>query len=372
MLSIMEHPSNTLAWQMSQPPGVDPAAMSSYLDFLTEELVGTSRDPLDSGTLAAVTAAQGVDRQRKRLKRENSMPEAADLGSNDDYASDDEDEDPKGKGKRKSSVAAQNKANREKARREKINDRFTELAKLVDPSNEPKTDKLSILGEAIRYVQQTQVENSQLKQLNKFLEEKVGQLEKERAQMLYQMYQFSGSQIMQPPAAAGAAAAGPSMMTPMLMPSLPPAPLQQQVMQQPALGQMLQPSASAAGVRPLPQRQLSVLQQQLGAAGPSSSSTFDAQQHLSLQLTQQLSEQSDDPQQQAHHQQQFVDALNQQGSTSNQPQQLQHQQQQQQFTAGKPVMPAAPSGVPLPYWQTMMPPSMLDSIQDSLLRPPAA
>lgn len=48
--------------------------------------------------------------------------------------------------------------------------RFTELAKLVDPSNEPKTDKLSILGEAIRYVQQTQVENSQLKQLNKFLE----------------------------------------------------------------------------------------------------------------------------------------------------------------------------------------------------------
>jgi hypothetical protein len=44
------------------------------------------------------------------------------------------------------------------------------LAKLVDPSNEPKTDKLSILGEAIRFVQQTQVENSQLRQLNKFLE----------------------------------------------------------------------------------------------------------------------------------------------------------------------------------------------------------
>jgi hypothetical protein len=44
------------------------------------------------------------------------------------------------------------------------------LAKLVDPSNEPKTDKLSVLGEAIRFVQQTQVENSQLRQLNKFLE----------------------------------------------------------------------------------------------------------------------------------------------------------------------------------------------------------
>jgi hypothetical protein len=48
--------------------------------------------------------------------------------------------------------------------------RFAELAKMVDPSNEPKTDKLSILGEAIRYVQQTQLENSQLRQLNKFLE----------------------------------------------------------------------------------------------------------------------------------------------------------------------------------------------------------
>lgn len=48
--------------------------------------------------------------------------------------------------------------------------RFGELAKLVDPSNEPKTDKLSILSESIRYVQQTQLENSQLRQLNKFLE----------------------------------------------------------------------------------------------------------------------------------------------------------------------------------------------------------
>ena len=48
--------------------------------------------------------------------------------------------------------------------------RFSELARMVDPSNEPKTDKLSILGEAIRYVQQTQLENSQLRQLNKFLE----------------------------------------------------------------------------------------------------------------------------------------------------------------------------------------------------------
>ena len=48
--------------------------------------------------------------------------------------------------------------------------RFVELAQLVEPGKEPKTDKLTILSEAIRTVRQLQVENHQLKQLNKFLE----------------------------------------------------------------------------------------------------------------------------------------------------------------------------------------------------------
>lgn len=47
---------------------------------------------------------------------------------------------------------------------------FTELAKLIEPGNEPKTDKNAILTDAIKYVQQVQVENHQLRQLNKFLE----------------------------------------------------------------------------------------------------------------------------------------------------------------------------------------------------------
>ena len=47
---------------------------------------------------------------------------------------------------------------------------FLELSRLVDPGSEPKTDKSTILGDAIRYVQQVTVENHQLKQLNKFLE----------------------------------------------------------------------------------------------------------------------------------------------------------------------------------------------------------
>lgn len=48
--------------------------------------------------------------------------------------------------------------------------RFIELAKLIEPGQEPKTDKPSILADAIKHVQQMAVENHQLKMLNKFLE----------------------------------------------------------------------------------------------------------------------------------------------------------------------------------------------------------
>lgn len=63
--------------------------------------------------------------------------------------------------------------------------RFAELARLIDPSSEPKSDKPSILADAIKHVQQLRVENHQLKQLNKFLEERVAQNERDRGQHLY-------------------------------------------------------------------------------------------------------------------------------------------------------------------------------------------
>lgn len=56
---------------------------------------------------------------------------------------------------------------------------FTELAKLIEPGNEPKTDKNAILTDAIKYVQQVQVENHQLRQLNKFLEVRLAGLGEE-------------------------------------------------------------------------------------------------------------------------------------------------------------------------------------------------
>lgn len=79
---------------------------------------------------------------------------------------------------------ARNKACREKARRTRINERFSELAKLCDPED-PKTDKSSILADAIKIMKQLRLENGQLQQLNKFLEERAGQCEKERGQLLY-------------------------------------------------------------------------------------------------------------------------------------------------------------------------------------------
>lgn len=110
-------------WPLCQQAGpIDHGSVSSYLDFLSDDLLGSPHNPLDAGTLAAAAAAQDPpgEAKRKRLKRE-----AADAGSNgeEDLSDDDEDE-PRGKsGKRKTPAAAQNKANREKARREKINDR---------------------------------------------------------------------------------------------------------------------------------------------------------------------------------------------------------------------------------------------------------
>lgn len=47
---------------------------------------------------------------------------------------------------------------------------FMELAKALDPGKTPKTDKASIVADAIRVVNQLRTENSQLQQLNKFLE----------------------------------------------------------------------------------------------------------------------------------------------------------------------------------------------------------
>jgi len=53
---------------------------------------------------------------------------------------------------------------------------FAELSKALDPRKDVKTDKTSIVADAIRVVTQLRAENGQLKQLNKFLEVRASRL----------------------------------------------------------------------------------------------------------------------------------------------------------------------------------------------------
>jgi hypothetical protein len=64
--------------------------------------------------------------------------------------------------------------------------RYTELAALIEPGKQPKTDRNLILEDAVRVISQLRAENNQLRQLNKFLEEKVQGFERQRGQALYQ------------------------------------------------------------------------------------------------------------------------------------------------------------------------------------------
>eukprot|EP00891_Asterochloris_glomerata_P009225 jgi/Astpho2/9225/Aster-07182 len=113
-------------------------------------------------------------------------------------------------------TAARNKASRERARRERLNDSFTELSKALDPSKAVKSDKTNIIADAIRVVTQLRAENGQLRQLNKFLEERVGNVEKQKAELqLQQAFLQQGGEAEATAAAASApvVSEGPTVFT---------------------------------------------------------------------------------------------------------------------------------------------------------------
>mmetsp|Transcript_13764 Transcript_13764/g.29627 ORF Transcript_13764/g.29627 Transcript_13764/m.29627 type:complete len:304 (-) Transcript_13764:551-1462(-) len=219
---------------------------SAYLDFLGDDFLSAAASEfLDSATLATTLAAVGqpaVPTTNTGKGVASSKRSASAAVEDEDCQFDDSDEDgiktePKDsddrgpaakKAKSDTNQAARNKACREKARREKINERFIELAKLIEPGKEPKTDKPTILGDAIKYVQQLTVENHQLRQLNKFLEERVAQYEKERGHQLYQqslMMQGMGGQaapmMMQQGMCASGASTSSQFMPPPMQPTGP-------------------------------------------------------------------------------------------------------------------------------------------------------
>ncbi|PHT97540.1 Transcription factor ILR3 [Capsicum chinense] len=75
-----------------------------------------------------------------------------------------------------SCTSSSSKACRERLRREKLNDKFMELAALLEPGSPPKTDNSAILVDAVRVVTQLRGEAQKLKDSNLDLQEKIKEL----------------------------------------------------------------------------------------------------------------------------------------------------------------------------------------------------
>ncbi|KAB2601065.1 transcription factor ILR3-like [Pyrus ussuriensis x Pyrus communis] len=75
------------------------------------------------------------------------------------------------------------KACREKMRRDRLNDRLVELSSILEPERPPKTDKVAILGDAIRMVTQLRGEAQQLEESRANLQETVNELKAEKNEL---------------------------------------------------------------------------------------------------------------------------------------------------------------------------------------------
>ncbi|XP_055809363.1 transcription factor ILR3-like isoform X2 [Solanum dulcamara] len=80
-------------------------------------------------------------------------------------------------------TSSSSKACREKLRREKLNDKFMELAAFLEPGRPPKTDKSVILADAVRVVTQLRGEAQKLKDTNLNLQEKIKELKVEKNEL---------------------------------------------------------------------------------------------------------------------------------------------------------------------------------------------
>ncbi|KAJ8480143.1 hypothetical protein OPV22_023870 [Ensete ventricosum] len=82
-----------------------------------------------------------------------------------------------------SCAAPGTKACREKMRRDKLNDRFTDLCSVTDPGKPPKTDKFAILSDATRLLNQLRLEAKKFKQSNEALQEAIKNLKAEKLEL---------------------------------------------------------------------------------------------------------------------------------------------------------------------------------------------
>ncbi|CAM6094425.1 unnamed protein product [Calypogeia fissa] len=82
-----------------------------------------------------------------------------------------------------SCTGAGNKACREKARRDRLNDRFMELSSALEPGRPPKSDKATILCDAVRMLGQLRTEAQELKDSNHQLREAIKDLKGEKNEL---------------------------------------------------------------------------------------------------------------------------------------------------------------------------------------------
>ncbi|XP_024376913.1 transcription factor bHLH115 [Physcomitrium patens] len=81
------------------------------------------------------------------------------------------------------SGGAGNKACREKMRRDRLNDRFLELGAILEPGRPPKTDKATILSDAVRILTQLRAEAQGLTESNNQLRETIKDLKNEKNEL---------------------------------------------------------------------------------------------------------------------------------------------------------------------------------------------
>ncbi|EFJ35991.1 hypothetical protein SELMODRAFT_165311 [Selaginella moellendorffii] len=90
---------------------------------------------------------------------------------------------PKKRSREESCGAPGNKACREKMRRDRLNDRFVELSAALEPGRPPKSDKATILSDAVRVITQLRAEAQQLKESNEQLRDGIKELKAEKNEL---------------------------------------------------------------------------------------------------------------------------------------------------------------------------------------------
>ncbi|XP_010256783.1 PREDICTED: transcription factor ILR3-like [Nelumbo nucifera] len=89
----------------------------------------------------------------------------------------------KKRGRIESSAGPGTKACREKMRRDRLNDRFLELCSILEPGRLPKADKVVILNDATRLLNQLHLEAQKLKETNDVLKVTIQNLKTEKVEL---------------------------------------------------------------------------------------------------------------------------------------------------------------------------------------------